>query len=84
MSNQEKESMSVTEGHRKPLPTASGLGLNTKPCDICGSTRTPVRFWGATSVLVCGGSACDIEMQSRWDECMADNRRETNRYNDDY
>ena len=42
----------------KKLKTAKDYGYNKQPCDICEKTDQEVRFWGGSSVLICGRSSC--------------------------
>lgn len=65
-SKEEKDS----RGNWHDLPTAEDLKLTKRPCDICKKKSGSVRFWGATSVLICSKEECQDKMAENWAEAM--------------
>ena len=62
------------------LKTAKYYGYNKRPCDICEKTDQEVRFWGGTSVLICGRSSCLNVMEDKWKENMESHSNDDDDY----
>ena len=74
--NAEDQSLSGVRKSGHKLPGVEALKPENRKCDVCGSMEG-VRFWGATSVLVCRKSECNDQVADGWSRCLADIQKES-------